>query len=179
MRYFLRVAQPVPMSTKEGADSGRAYGSPAVVFFSFICAALMALLYFSGRGFAVMPSVGQVMQCLLILLLLTAAYSGSYRGGLFLPLNTVLMGLVCAGALCLVAEGIREESVTQLYLLPVLLLLVPLHFVMSVSGMQAAALLRCALRRTPEAEKGLQAQNIMMLLAFAASVGATGYIILK
>ena len=25
MRYFLRVAQPVPMSTKEGADSGRAH----------------------------------------------------------------------------------------------------------------------------------------------------------
>ena len=38
-------------------------------------------------------------------------------------------------------------------------------------AMQAAALLRCALRQTPEAEKRLQAQNIMMLLAFAASAG--------
>ena len=120
-----------------------------------------------------------VIDHLLILLLLTAAYSGSYRGGLYLPLNTVLMGLVCAGALCLVAEGVREESATQLYLLPVLLLLVPLHFVMSVSGMRAAAVLRAALRQTPEAEKGLRAQNIMMLLAFAASAGATGYVIFR
>ena len=169
----------MPVDAKGGTDSGRANGSSAVIFCSFICSALLALLYFSGRGFGAMPGVGQVMQCLLILLLLTAPYSGSYRGGLYLPLNTVLMGLVCAGALCLVAEGIKEESRTQLYLLPVLLLLVPLHFVMSVSGMQTAALLRCALRQTPEGEKRLQAQNIMMLLAFAASAGATGYIILK
>ena len=179
MNYLPLAPGVMPVDDSRGLDSSRAYGCSAVIFFSFICSALLALLYFSGRGFEGMPSMGQVTQCLLILLLLTAAYSGSYRGGLFLPLNTVLMGLVCAGALCLVAEGIREESMTQLYLLPVLLLLVPLHFVMSVSGMQAAALLRCALRRTPEAEKGLQAQNIMMLLAFAASVGATGYIILK
>ena len=67
----------------------------------------------------------------------------------------------------------------RLFYLSLLLLLVPLHFVMSVSGMQAAALLRCALRQTPEGEKGLRAQNIMMLLAFAASAGATGYIILR
>ena len=167
------------MDAKGGTDSGRAYGCSAVIFFSFICSALLALLYFSGRGFEALPSVGQVIQCLLVLLLMTAAYSGSYRGGLYLPLNTALMGLVCAGALCLVAEGMKEESVRQLYLLPVLLLLTPLHFVMSVSGMQAAALLRCVLRQAPEAEKGLQAQNIMMLLAFAASAGATGYIILK
>ena len=169
----------MPVDAKGGTDSGRAYGCSAVIFFSFICSALLALLYFSGRGFETMPGMGQVVQCLLILLLLTAAYSGSYRGGLYLPLNTALMGLVCAGALCLVAEEIREERVTQLYLLPVLLLLVPLHFVMSVSGMQAAALLRCALRQTPEAEKKLQAQGIMMLLAFAASAGVTGYIILR
>ena len=143
----------MPLAAERGKDSGRAYGCPAVIFFSFICSSLLALLYFSGRGFGAMPSMRQVMQCLLILLLLTAAYSGSYRGGLYLPLNTALMGLVCAGALCLVAEGVKEESRTQLYLLPVLLLLVPLHFVMSVSGMKAAALLRCALRQTPEAEK--------------------------
>ena len=176
MLFLFRV---MPVDVREGLESGSAFGCSAVIFFSFICSSLLALLYFSGRGFEAMPSVGQVIQCLLVLLLMTAAYSGSYRGGLYLPLNTVLMGLVCAGALCLVAEGIWDESTDQLYLLPVLLLLVPLHFVMSVSGMQAAALLRCALRQTPEAEKGLQAQNIMMLLAFAASAGATGYIILR
>ena len=167
------------MGTKGGADSGRAYGASAVIFFSFICSALLALLYFSGRGFEGMPGVGQVMQCLLILLLMTAAYAGSYRGGLYLPLNTALMGLVCAGALCLVAEGMKEETTAQLALLPVLLLLVPLHFVMSVSGMQAAALLRAALRQTPEAEKSLWAQKIMMLLAFSASAGAVAYIIFR
>ena len=169
------------MSVGEGGglDSGRTNGCSAVVFFSFICSALLALLYFSGRGFAGMPSVGQVMQCLLILLLLTAAYSGSYRGSLYLPLNTGLMGLVCAGAFCLVAEGIKEDCMERLYLLPVLLLLVPLHFVMSVSGMQTSSLLRAVLRREPGAEKRLRAQNIMMLFAFMASAGAMAYIIFR
>lgn len=167
------------MGASTGVDSGRANGCSMVIFFSFICSALLALVYFSGRGFTDMPSTGQVTQCLLILLLLTAAYSGSYRGGLYLPLNTGLLGVACAGAFCLVAEGIRAESMAQLFLLPVLLLLVPLHFLMSVSGMQAAALLCAALRQSPEAEKSLQAQNIMMLLAFAASAGAMVYIIFR
>ena len=169
----------MPVGTSAGMDSGRENACSTVIFFSFICSALLALLYFSGRGFAAMPSVGQVMQGLLILLLMTAAYAGSYRGGLYLPLNTALMGLACAGAFCLVAEGIREENPAQLVLLPVLLLLVPLHFVMSVSGMQAAALLRAALRQTPEAEKSLWAQKIMMLLAFTASACTVAYIIFR
>ena len=61
------------MDDSRHMDCGWGYGSAAAIFFTFICSALLALLYFSGRGFAVMPSVGQVMQCLLILLLLTAA----------------------------------------------------------------------------------------------------------
>lgn len=176
MLFLFRV---MPVDVREGLESGSAFGCSAVIFFSFICSSLLALLYFSGRGFEGMPCVGQVMQCLLILLLLTAAYSGSYRGGLYLPLNTGLLGLTSAGAFCLVAEGMKEETTAQLALLPVLLLLVPLHFVMSVSGMRAAALLRAALRQTPGAEKGLRAQNIMMLLAFSASAGAVAYIIFR
>lgn len=169
----------MPVSASMGMDGGRADGCSVVIFFSFICSSLLALVYFSGKGFAGMPSTGQVTQCLLILLLTTAAYSGSYRGGLYLPLNTGLLGVACAGAFCLVSEGIKTENMAQLFLLPVLLLLVPLHFVMSVSGMQAAALLRTALRQSPEAEKSLRAQNIMMLLAFAASAGAMAYIIFR
>lgn len=167
------------MGGSGSVDGGRAYGGPAAVFFSFLCAAMLALLYFSGKNFERLPNLGQLARGLLILLLLTAAYSGSCRGGLYLPLNAALMGLVCAGALCLVAKGMKEENTAPLWLLPVLLLSVPLQFVMSVSGMRASALLRCALRQTPEAEKGLRAQNIMMLLAFASSAAATGYIIFK
>lgn len=178
MNYLFSA--PGVMPVNDGRDlGGRAYGCSAVIFFSFICSALLALLYFSGRGFEGLPSMGQLTQGLLILLLLTAAYSGSCRGGLYLPLNTVLLGLVCSGACCLIAKGLKEERTAQLYLLPLLLLLVPVHFAMSVSGMQAAAMLRAALRQTQPAEKGLQAQDVMMLLAFAASAAATGYIIFR
>lgn len=167
------------MGGNGGADNGRASAGPAAVFFSFLCAALLALLYFSGRDFEGLPGMERLALCLPLLLLLTAAYSGSCRGGLYLPLNAALMGLVCAGVLCLAAKGMKEESTASLWLLPALLLAVPLQFVMSVSGMRTAALLRCALRQAPEAEKGLRAQNIMMLLAFASSAAATGYIIFR
>ena len=167
------------MDDSRHMDCGWGYGSAAAIFFTFICSALLALLYFSGRDFEGIPGVRQVTECLLVLLLLTGAYSGSARGCLFLPLNTALLGPVCALALCLMATGLKNGSKAPLSLLPLLLLLVPLHFALSVSGMRTAALLRSALRQNPQAEKSLRAQSIMMLLVFTASVCATAYIIFR
>lgn len=150
------------------------------VFFSFICSSLLALLYFNGQAYSAMPEPRLLLACIVVLLLVTAAYTGSCYGRTFLPLITAIMGAVCACGFCMVALGLKERDMSCFYLLPLLLLAVPLQFAMSVSGMRISVLLRRAVNEAPLAVRAeMKAQNVMMLLSAAALAGLTAYIIFR
>ncbi len=150
------------------------------VFFSFICSSLLSLLYFEGQEFKVLPEARLLPVCVSVLLLITAAYTGSCYGRLYLPIVTALMGAVCACGFCIIAMELKERNMECFYLLPVLLFAVPLQFIMSVFGMKTAALLRRAVRESPcTAAVDLRAQNIMMFLSVTAAAGLTAYIIFR
>lgn len=150
------------------------------VFFVFICAALLSLLYFEGGDFQALPEGRCLLGCASVLLLLTAAYSGSIYGRACLPVATALMGILCACAFCLVAQGLKYRETDSLYLLPVLLLAAPLQFVMSAAGMKNSAMLhRVMCQSASSYGSELRSQNIMMLLSAVASAGLAVYIFFR
>ena len=168
----------LPVSNNVG--KGGSGGSSTAVFFSFICSSLLSLLYIEGQKFVSLPEAKTLAMGVPLLLLLTAAYTGSCYGRMCLPIITVVMGMISACGFCLVALELKEGETDGIYLLPVLLLAVPLQFVMSVSGMKTAALLRKAMRESAcAAAFDMRAQNIMVFLSAAAAAGLMVYIILR
>jgi len=166
-------------STRAAKEEG-APGCTLLVFFSFVCPALLALLYFNGRGFAGLPDTGQLLGCMSVLLLLSAAYTGSFYGSLCLPLTTALFGFVSAAAVCAGACGLREREAESLQLLLVLAAAVPLQFAISASGMRMAALLRRAVNDMAGLERErLRPQNIMMFVSWAALACLVAYIFFR
>ncbi len=150
------------------------------VFFSFICASLLALLFFERSGFKNLPDTGGLLLGMSVLLLLTAAYAGSCCGRTCLLVVTALMGGVCAAGLCVVAKELKAGESGSFYLLPLLLLAVPLQFLISASGMKTAALLRRAVYESPWSYGvDFRAQNILMLLSVAASAVLTVCIVFR
>ena len=160
---------------REGSGS-----SSMFLFFSFICSSLLSLLYLDARSFEALPEGRWLAACMALLLLLTAAYSGSCCGDICLPAVTALMGAVCSCASCLIAVGLMEGERDGLCLLPALLLVVPLQFALGAWGMRASALLRRAAYSGPGAAAAyLRKQNIMVLLSAAAAAGLTVCIVFR
>lgn len=168
------------MASVQHMKDDRSAGCTLVIFFSFVCPSLLVLLYFSGRGFDGLPETGKLLACISVLLLLSAAYTGSFYGTLFLPLSTALLGAVSAAAVCVGAVGIMEKNVGGLCLLLVLVLAVPLQFLMSVSGMRTAFALHCmASEAVGIDKKSFRPQNIMMLVSWLTSACLAAYIFLR
>ena len=158
------------MDVRRGALKAGRPGCTLVIFFRFLCSALLTLVWFSAGDFQALPEGKGLLLCLGLILLVTAAYAGSCYGGLYLPVSSALMGALCAAALSLVACGLAGRDMSRLYLLPALALAVPLQFAISVSGMETALLLRRALSLSCQpAEERFAAQNIAMLASLAAS----------
>ena len=164
---------------REDPEAGSG-GCSMAVFFIFICSALLSLLYLDGQDFRTLPAAPCLLACIAVLLLLTAAYSGSAYGGLCLPVTTALMGVLCACGSSALALGLKARETECFCLLPVLLLTTPMQFIMSVAGMKTAAILQRALRQS---EPGMKAQfrdrNIMMLLSAVISAGLAAGIIFR
>ena len=154
--------------------------SSMFLFFSFICSSLLSLLYLDARSFETLPEGRWLAACMALLLLLTAAYSGSCCGSICLPAVTGLMGAVCACAFCLLTLGLRDGDRDCLRLLPALLLVVPLQFIMGVSGMRSSALLRRAMQGYQGiGDAALRKQNIMVLLSTAVAAALTVCIVFR
>ena len=150
------------------------------VFFSFICASLLALLFFERSGFKNLPDTEGLLLGMSVLLLLAMAYAGSCCGRMCLFAVTALMCVLCAAGLCVVARGMKAGEYDSFYLLPLFLLAVPLQFLVSDSGIKTAALLRRAVHESPWAYGvNFRAQNILMLLSVAASAVLTVCIVFR
>ena len=162
------------LAVRNRPDRERSGSASMFLFFSFICSSLLSLLYLDARSFEALPEGRWLAASLALLLLLTAAYSGSCCGEICLPAVTALMGAVCSCAFCLLAVELRAGERACLCLLPALLLGVPLQFAMAVWGMQGSALLRRAACSGPGAAAAyLRKQNIMVLLSAAAAAVLT------
>jgi hypothetical protein len=140
-----------------------------VVFFCFVLADLVTIVLCYVNKFSAIPDAGRLIQATVLVLLMSAAYSGSAMGRLCLPCMSAVLGAISALAFCLVTTEGLAGGRDNLNILPVLILAVPIQFLISGFASGGAGIEKENIR--------LQAQALTTLASLAAAAGITIWIV--
>jgi len=102
-----------------------------VVFFCFVLADLVTIALCYVNKFSAIPDAGRLIQAIVLVMLMSAAYSSSNIGRLCLPCMSSVLGALSALTFCLMAIEWHDGGRDNLNILPVLLLAVPIQFLIS------------------------------------------------
>jgi hypothetical protein len=119
--------------------------------------------------FSAIPDAGRLIQAIVLVMLMSAAYSSSNMGRLCLPCMSAVLGALSALAFCLVAVEWHDGGRDNLNILPVLLLAVPIQFLISTCATGGA--------RIGKEKFRLKAQALTTLASLAAAAGITIWIV--
>lgn len=152
---------------------------PETVLFCFVFGALMTLIYYPVN-IQVLPNIKDCALHFAAVILLADGFLSASVNGIFLfPLNSAALGAVSAVKVKTLISG--NSTVTEFKRLELIIILIyiPLHFAISVWGMNNSDLLREGLRaKNSFSAKYRVITYAIMLICIAAAMLLAGYILI-